>query len=97
MASVDGGGPLRTSIVAQMARLTKRRKRGVADVPRVARPADRPRPDAQWNEAAGRWEVWSKDHGVWVCLEGGAPQAPATRSVDPLEESLIEPPRMDLR
>lgn len=97
MVWADNGGPIRATIAGQMLRFSKRRKRPISDVPRTGRPGQKPRPDAQWNEAAARWEVWSKDRHAWVSLDDGSLQAPAARSVDPLEESLLDPPGMDLR
>ena len=78
-----------------------RRRKGiddrVADVERHAMPIEKPRPRAQWDEAAGRWEVWSEEHQGWVSQEDGTIQAPGTRSVDPTEDGIVKPPPLDLR
>jgi hypothetical protein len=52
------------------------------DVHRDPVPGAKPDPHAQWDEAAGRWEVWSDDAGGWVSLDDGSVQSPATPSVD---------------
>ena len=73
-----------------------RRRRGiddrVADVERHARPIEKPRPRAQWDEAAGRWEVWNEERQGWVSLEDGTIQAPGPRSVDPTDAASAPPP-----
>ena len=68
----------------------------VADVPRAAVPDEKPRPDAQWDEAAGRWEVWSEAANGWVSLDDGTVQAPGTRSADPTEGAILWPPLVEL-
>lgn len=94
MGRVDGSGPLRVSIIGDM--LKRRKRRRVADIERVPSPGRKPRPDAQWNEAAGQWEVWDQRRQAWVCVETSSARPPASRSVDPLDESLVDPPRLDL-
>lgn len=82
----------------QQARADRRRLVGDeadVDVDRTAIPPDKPRPDAQWDEAAGRWEIWSSDAGGWVSLEDGTVQAPASRSVRPTEPAILWPPLID--
>jgi hypothetical protein len=102
--STGDGGRSRNSILLAMSDRDwrwLRRRRGiddrVTDVPRRARPDARPRPDAQWDEAAGRWEVWSEERQGWVSLEDGTVQAPGTRSVDPSADGVLKPPPLDLR
>lgn len=65
------------------------------DVPRTAAPSERPHPAAQWDEAAGRWEIWSDEAGGWVSTEDGTVQAPASRSVPPTESSILWPPSIE--
>jgi hypothetical protein len=71
--------------------------RSVPDVVRHPRPAVKPRADAQWDEAAGRWEVWSEASQGWVSLEDGTVQQAGTRSVEPHEHHLLRPPPIELR
>ena len=52
------------------------------DVERKPIPSEKPDPHAQWDEAAGRWEVWSDEAGGWVSFEDGTVQEPATPSVE---------------
>ena len=102
--SVGDGGTSRNTIVAAMRERDYRwlrRRQGkddsVHDVVRHPMPADKPRPDAQWDEAAGRWEVWSDAEEGWVSLEDGSVQEPGTRSVTPHEDGVTRPPPVDLR
>lgn len=71
--------------------------RSVPDVVRHPRPAVKPHPGAQWDEAAGRWEVWSEAEGGWVSLDDGTVQEPGTRSTEPHEHALLRPPPIELR
>jgi hypothetical protein len=101
--SIGDGGTSKASIVADMQRREDERMRRLqglddtaADVARFPIPTDKPRRDAQWDEAAGRWEVWSEAEGGWVSLEDGSVQEPGTRSVVPHEEGVTRPPPIDL-
>lgn len=97
---MDGdGGRSKISIVAdmnsQLWRWVRARTGHVDTTPDVSRrpkPGAKPRPDAQWDEAAGRWEVWSEQWQGWVSLDDGAVQAPGTPSVDPHPDSFTTPP-----
>ena len=93
----------RTSIVAGIIQREfrwLRRRKGiddrVADVERHAMPIEKPRPRAQWDEAAGRWEVWSEEHQGWVSLEDGTVQAPGTPTVAPSPPRNHNPPPLPL-
>ena len=99
--SVGDGGTSKASIVADMQRRENERLRrlqgyddSTRDVPRHPRPHEKPRRDAQWDEAAGRWEVWSDTAQGWVALEDGTVQAPGTPSVAPHPDSV--PPPLDV-
>ena len=78
-------------------RLRRRRGSDAAptDVVRLPVPTEKPRPDAQWNEAAGDWEVWSEERQVWVSLDDGTVQTPGTPSVAPTEEAIERPTSID--
>jgi hypothetical protein len=52
------------------------------DLPRIPQPHEKPDPRAQWDEAAGRWEIWNKQANAWVSLDDGNVQSPGTPSVD---------------
>lgn len=93
MATVDGSGPMRVSVTEQMGRTGRRDP--VGDIPRHPRPEHKPSRDAHWDEAAGRWEVWSEEHQGWVCLEEGTVQAPGTPSVEAADDAVpptVPPP-----
>ncbi|NLD77758.1 MAG: hypothetical protein GX643_13935 [Acidimicrobiales bacterium] len=82
------GGAARSGIVGDMIHRirhprTRRGRIAPRDVERHPRPAEKPRPDAQWNEAAGRWQVWSENHHAWVSLDDGSTQDPGSPSVGP--------------
>lgn len=89
--SIGDGGASRLSILGDMQEREHRRQMNMAeheetsDVVRHPRPAVKPRRDAQWDEAAGRWEVWSDTYHGWVSLEDGTVQKAGTRSVDPVD------------
>ena len=71
------------SILADMQeRDDPRRRAQREDVKRYPEPAEKPDPRAQWDEAAGRWEVWDDDAGGWVSLADGTVQPPGTNSVN---------------
>lgn len=64
----------------------RRSKDRPSDIERHARPSEKPRRDAQWNEAAGRWEVWHEGRGAWIAIDDGTVQAPATPSAEPTDD-----------
>ena len=90
MASVDGSGPMRVTITDQMSRTGRRDP--AEDIVRHPEPDHKPRRDAHWDEAAGRWEVWSEEHQAWVSLDDGTVQAPGTPSVEVTGDDAMPPP-----
>lgn len=95
-----GEGPFNTSIAGQMADHRRKRRRALGedgstdDIVRHPMPIEKPHPAAQWDEAAGRWEIWIDEEDAWVALDDGEVQAPATPSAAAHPDAL--PPDIDL-
>jgi hypothetical protein len=70
------------SILAEMQERADARRHALGDVARFPEPDEKPHPHAQWDEAAGRWELWDAEAGGWVSLADGTVQPPGTSSVD---------------